>query len=789
MSGPIESRGPSAPESTPPGSDPGSFGLLSLRHDLPAGVVVFLVALPVCLGVALASNAPLSSGLLAGVVGGVVVGLASGSRTSVAGPTAGLTAVVASQITTLGSFRAFLAATVIAGALQVLLGLTRAGFIAAFFPSSVVKGLLAAIGIILVLETAPHVLGHDSEPLGEMAFFQADGANVVSGLVRALLDVQPGAALVGIVSVVILLFWERSELLKKLPLPAALCVVVLGVLSARVLAWVGGVWVIGPSHLVNVPSAEGAELALALFESPDWAVLKRPPVYVAGATLALVASLETLLNLQAIDRLDPRQRSSPPSRELLAQGLGNMLSGLVGGLPVTNGVVRSSVNINAGSVSHRSTVLHGLLLAGAVLFLPRVLNQIPLSCLAAILAVTGAKLVSPRLIQQMWSEGRPQFWPFLVTVVAIVLTNLLTGIVIGMCAALAFILRSNQERPVRRVLEKHTTGDVLRIELQNQVSFLNRAALERVLASVPSGGQVLIDARETDYIDPDVLDLLDDFLVVAAPARQVQVSLLGFRGRYPRVEDKILFVDHTSREVRDGLTPDRVLNQLRHGNARFVSGQRLTRDLMQQVGATALGQSPMAVVLSCIDSRTPVELIFDLGIGDVFSIRIAGNVARSKVLGSMEYAAVVAGAKLILVLGHSSCGAVGAAVDAFLTPPPPESPLSFANLGLLVGEVQKSIDPCSSLALAGEPRSEARRLYVDEVARRNVLRMMALIREQSTALDGWVREGKVAIVGGFYDIHTGQVRFFAAEGNIDRSALEASLPGEVAAHRSSTAAE
>lgn len=743
-----------------------------LSRDLPAGVVVFLVALPLCLGVALASNAPLSAGLLAGVVGGVVVGLSSGAQTSVAGPAASLTAVVASQIAVLGSFRAFLAATVVAGVLQIALGLARAGFIAAFFPSSVVKGLLAAIGVLLVLEALPHLLGHDSDPLGEMAFARPDRDNTFTGLVSALFDIQPGAALVGVSSLLLLVLWERSAGLRRAPLPAALCVVLLGVIGVQVLSRVGGVWVIEPSHLVNVPVADGAALARAVFEGPDWSVLSRPAVYVAGATLALVASLDSLLNLQAIDRLDPQQRRSPPSRQLLAQGLGNVVCGLIGGLPTTCGVVRSSVNINAGSTSHRSSVLHGILLGAALLFLARALNQIPLSCLAAILVFTGAKLVHPRIVRQMWSAGRSQFWPFLVTVLAIALTDLLSGILIGMCVALGFILRSNKQRPTRRVLEKHSLGDVLRVELSNQVSFLNRAALARVLSSVPSGGQVLLDARQTDYIDPDVLDLLDDFTQVAAPARGIQVSLLGFRKRYPRYEDKILFVDHTSRDVRDQLTPERVLDLLRHGNQRFVSGQRLTRDLMQQVGATASGQSPMAVVLSCIDSRAPVELIFDLGIGDIFSIRVAGNVARSKVLGSMEYAAVVAGAKLVLVLGHSSCGAVGAALEAFLTPPPPDSLLVSKNLGLLVREVQKAIHPHASLALAGAAGSEERRGYVDQVARRNVQRTIQLILDESAALNALVQSGKLGIVGGFYDLSSGQVHFFAGRGELGLAVLE-----------------
>jgi MFS superfamily sulfate permease-like transporter len=753
-------------------------GWSALRADVPAGIAVFLVALPICIGVALASNAPAWSGLIAGVIGGVVVGLVSGSQTSVAGPAAGLTAIVATQIAALGSFRAFLVATVIAGALQLVLGLLRTGFVAAFFPSSVIKGLLAAVGIILVLKQVPHVLGHDSDPVGEMAFAQPDRENTFSSLVSALFDIQPGAALIGIASVLLLALWNRSAMLRKSPLPAPLCVVALGLIAAQLLSLVGGIWAIDRSHLVSLPTADGSGAALALLEGPDWSVLRRPAVYVAGITLALVASFETLLNLQASDRLDPRQRRSPPSRELVAQGLGNMLSGLIGGLPVTSVVVRSSVNINAGNATQRSTVVHGLLLAGAVLLLPGLLNQIPLSCLAAILVVTGWKLASPQLLRQMWAERRPQLWPFLVTVAAIVLTDLLKGVLIGLAVALGFILRSNQARPVRRVMEKHLSGDVLRVELANQVSFLNRAAIERVLGSVPSGGQVLIDARETDYIDPDVLDLLNDFIRETAPARGIAVSMLGIRGRYPRVEDKVQFIDHTSRELRDALTPERVLELLRHGNRRFVNGQRLTRDLMQQVGATALGQSPMAVVLSCIDSRTPAELIFDLGIGDVFSIRIAGNVARSKVLGSMEYAAVVAGAKLVLVLGHSGCGPVNAAVEAFLAPPAPGSPASFDNFGLLVQEIKKAIHPRVTVALAGQPGSEERREYVDEVARRSVLRTISLIRDESPALDALVHEGKLAIVGGFLDLQTGQVRFFAAEGEIDRAAMELGLPPE-----------
>ena len=337
-----------------------------------------------------------------------------------------------------------------------------------------------------------------------------------------------------------------------------------------------------------------------------------------------MASLETLLNLEAVDKIDPRQRTSPPSRELLAQGIGNVVAGLVGGLPVTSVIVRSSVNINAGGRTKLAAIVHGVLLLVSVVLLPAWLNLIPLSCLAAILLVTGVKLASPALVKQMWDEGRYQFVPFAVTVVAIVLTDLLIGVLIGLAVSIGFILSSNVRRPIRRIVEKHLGGEVVRIELANQVSFLNRAALVRALDEVPRGGHVLLDAQSTDYIDPDVLDLIRDFKEQTAPARGVEVSLLGFRSKY-QLQDQTQYVDYSTRELQSALTPQQVLQILKDGHERFRTGRRLTRDLGRQVNATADGQHPLAVVLSCIDSRTPAELIFDLGVGDIFSVRIAGQ--------------------------------------------------------------------------------------------------------------------------------------------------------------------
>lgn len=741
-----------------------------LAKDLPAGLVVFLVALPLCLGIALASNAPLFSGIVSGIVGGIVVGVLSGSHTSVAGPAAGLTAIVAAQISTLGSFRAMLVAVVIAGLIQIGLGIARFGFIAAFFPSSVIKGLLAAIGLILILKQVPHVLGHDADPVGDLAFDQLDKENTFTELIAAAFDIHSGAALVGLLSIAVLVLWDKVKFLKTSLVPAPLVVVLVGVGLSQLIAGFGNGWIIQSEHLVNVPSIGEGGIG-SLLETPDWGQLFNPAVYVAAVTLAIVASLETLLNLEAVDRVDPQQRRSPPDRELWAQGVGNVVAGLVGGLPVTSVIVRSSVNVNAGNRTRLSTIFHGTLLAGCVMLVPSLLNRIPLASLGAILVMTGLKLASPKLVRQMWSEGRPQFLPFAVTVVAIVATDLLKGIAVGLFVALGFILHSNLRRPLRRVMEKHVTGEVLRIELSNQVSFLNRAALESALYAVPRGGHVLLDASNTDYIDPDILDLLEDFRNTTAPAHGVEVSTVGFKDRYAKLEDKIQFVDYSSRDVRDALTPEHVLQIFKDGNQRFLSGQRLTRDLVRQVSATSRGQAPMAVVLSCIDSRTPAELIFDMGIGDIFSVRIAGNVAREKVLGSIEYSCCVVGARLILVLGHTSCGAVRTAVELARKDQTAEEATGCKHIDVLINDIQHSIDPNIPMPLPDDPATPVRDSYVDDVARRNVQRTMAVIRHQSEPLNRLIHEGKLAVVGGLYDVRTGEVSFFALDGAISESVL------------------
>jgi carbonic anhydrase len=678
----------SEPHAASPVSPAPASAWSSLTKDLAGGLVVFLVALPLCLGIALASGAPMVAGLVSGVVGGLLVAWLSGSHTSVSGPAAGMVAVVLAQVAILGSFEAFLVAVILAGAIQILLGALRAGFIAAFFPSNVIKGLLAAIGVIVILKQIPHAVGHDADPEGDLGFLQADGRNTFSELASSLFDFEPGAMLVGLVSLAVLLAWDRGRLRKSL-IPAPLVVVVLGVLANVAMKAAGSSWAIGSSHLVQVPTVASLGEFFKVLPSPDLKAFGNPAIIMAAVTIAAVASLETLLNLEAVDKLDPRKRVSPPNRELMAQGVGNMVSGFLGGLPITSVIVRSSVNINAGAATRLSAFFHGVLLLLLVLLAPALLNQIPLASLAAVLIVTGLKLASPALFRQMWTEGRTQFVPFIVTTVAIVFTDLLTGVLIGLATSLAFILHSNYRRPLLRFMEHHVSGDVLRIEFSNQVSFLNRAVLEQALDSVPANGHVMLDARNTDYIDPDILDLIDDFRRQTAPARNLKVSLVGFKDRYV-MEDEIQYVDVSTREVQAQLTPESVRQFLKEGNQRFGTGRRLTRDLARQVDATAAAQYPMAVVLSCIDSRSPVELIFDMGVGDAFVIRIAGNVAKDKVLGSMEFACAVAGARLVLVMGHTSCGAVKAAVDLFETGNTASKATGCDHLDALVNEIQKA---------------------------------------------------------------------------------------------------
>ncbi len=739
----------------------------SRSRDLIASLPVFLVALPLCLGIAQASGAPPFAGLVAGIIGGIVVGLLSGSHISVSGPAAGLTAIVLAQIQSLGSFEAFLMATAIAGVIQVLLGAARAGGLANYFPSSVIKGLLAAIGIIIILKQIPHLIGYDIEPEGAEAFVEPDGQNTFTALASAFSNLLPGAALVGISSLMLAVVWDRTPFKKTVP--SALIAVLFGTVTSLALAKSGSSWAIVDSHLVNVPVAGKDGVPWGdLITLPDFSRAFEPAVLVAAVTLAVVASLETLLNLEATEKLDPQRRSAPPNRELVAQGVGNTLSGLVGGLPMTSVIVRSSVNANAGAQTRLSAVTHGLLLLGTVLLIPTLLNTIPKAALAAVLVATGWKLASPQTIRGVWRQGTTQFIPFVITVAAIVGTDLLKGVLIGLSVSLFLVLIGNMKHGYRVLKEAHVHGIVHRIELVGQATFLNRAALLNTLASFKRGEQVIIDARLVDYLDSDMVAIIREFTEETAPRKGIIVSMLGFKNRYD-LKDQVQYVDVSTREVQSSVTPLQVLQSLKEGNERFVSGQRLNRDLMRQVDQTAAGQHPLAVVLGCIDSRAPVELIFDAGIGDMFIARLAGNVASPKAVGSIEFACKVAGARLILVLGHTRCGAVKAACDFVAKGLDPVEATGLTNLPSITDPISEAVHMETTVKDRRDASNEA---FVDRVAAINVRNAMRWIHDNSPTISQMLVTGEVMLVGGMYDIKTGRVEFLdeAAAINLSPSA-------------------
>ena len=499
------------------------------KNDLPSGIVVFLVALPLCLGIALASGAPLFSGIIAGIVGGIVVAAASGSALSVSGPAAGLTVIVLNSITELGTYQSFLLAVVLAGAIQLTLGYLKAGIIGHYFPSSVIKGMLAAIGLILIFKQIPHALGYDKDTEGDFYFFQVDGENTFSEIINSINHLSLGAIIISTVSLLILILWERPALKKysffKI-IPAALVVVVLGVVLNYIFTLVNPELALMNGHLVKLPVANTATEFINQFTLPDFMAFSNPKVYVVAFTIAIVASLESLLSVEATDKLDPEKRNTPTNRELKAQGLGNMASGLIGGLPVTAVIVRSSANVSSGGKTKLSAIIHGILLLLSVIFFAQVLNKIPLACLAAVLLVVGYKLAKVSLFKSMFKLGWDQFLPFLITVVIILLTDLLKGIAVGMAVSIFFILRNNYRRPYFFVKSEHQDGDIITIELAEDVTFINKGSVTLTLSHLPENSKVIIDGRKSKSIDLDVLEIIHTFNETAH-LKNIQVDLVG----------------------------------------------------------------------------------------------------------------------------------------------------------------------------------------------------------------------------------------------------------------------
>ncbi|WP_288433614.1 SulP family inorganic anion transporter [uncultured Acinetobacter sp.] len=713
--------------------------------DALSGLVVFLVALPLCLGIALASGAPILSGILAGIVGGIVVGFLSGSHISVAGPAAGLTAVILVQLEQLGgNYAAFLLCIIFAGGLQILFGLFKLGFFANYIPNNVILGLLAAIGVILIATQIPYLLGLGNFSWRELWSDQGINPNI---------QLDAGAMAIGLLSVVVILVWDKTPL-KKLVLPSALIAVLVAAVLNYVLTYLQSPWAIQTENLIQLPNLLNATESAFIF--PDWSALTNPLIYTGAITLAVVASLETLLNLEAADKLDSHKRASPPNRELWAQGTGNIISGLIGGMPITSVIVRSSVNANTGARSKCSTIIHGILLLLAVLFFVPLMNMIPLSALAAILILTGFKLTHPSLFKKLYQQGWTQFIPFMITLVAILLTDLLVGILIGLASSIVFILYGNLHKGVRVYREKHLHGVITRIELPSQVTFLNRASLISALERVHKHEKLVIDATQSDSIDPDIYQVIQEYQNETAIKRQIDLKLIGFKQHYQELDDAVLDIDISTRDLQSKLKPSDVLKLLKEGNQRFVRNERLQRDIYRQIRVTAdEGQHPIAAVLGCMDSRAPTEMLFDVGIGDLFSLRIAGNVAGQKVLGSLEFACQAKGAKVIVVLGHTDCGAVTSACQLSLQKQSVADVKEMPHIQYVLGPLMHSVDNVYDIM---QPRSLTP-AFIDQVTAMNVHYNIQYIIKYSAVLREMLEHQQIDIVGAIYDVKTGKVNF------------------------------
>ncbi len=486
-----------------------------LKNDLPAGLVVFLVALPLCLGIALASGAPLFSGVITGIIGGLVVSWLSGSQLSVSGPAAGLTVIIMSAIQTLGSFQTLLFSVMLAGLIQIGLGLLKAGIIGAYFPVAVIKGMLAAIGLILILKQIPHAVGYDADYEGDESWSQSDTHTTLSEISYSLEALSPGAVVVSVVAILIMLLWETARF-KQNPLlsllPGPLVAVLWGIGFNLYARQYNPDWSIEQKHLVNLPPIPDLTGFIHQLSLPDFSQWNNPAAYTIALTLALVASLETLLSLEATDKLDPLRRLAPTNRELIAQGIGNLLCGLAGGLPMTAVIVRSSANVNAGGRTKVACFVHGILLLLSALFISEYLNQIPLSSLAAILLITGYKLAKPKLFLDMFHKGASQIIPFIVTVFSILFTDLLIGIAVGMAFGLYYVIRTNFHAAIS--LTRHGNNYLLR--MNKDVSFLNKPVLRQCIASIEPDSHVIIDGSRAIFIDQDIIETLQDFIYSAS---------------------------------------------------------------------------------------------------------------------------------------------------------------------------------------------------------------------------------------------------------------------------------
>lgn len=630
----------------------------TLKYDIPAGIAVFFVAVPLCLGIAHASGAPLIAGLITGVIGGLITGLISNSQLGVSGPAAGLTAIALAGIAKLGSYEAFLLATFIAGLLQIVFGLLRTGGIASYIPNTVIKGMLSAIGLILIIKQFPHMIGYDIEEMGVEEFVvtpqdmnelyhesKESESNTFTIFLHALRNLNRGVLIIGLVSLVFLVLWDKLLQSRFRTVPGALLVVLIGVTINYFLEHVFFSYPLDADHFVNIPKLDSVTAFIGATHFPDWSALGNFSVYTMAFTIAIVASIETLLSTEAIDKLDPQKRKTPANRELFAQGVGNALAGLFGGLPMTGVIVRGSVNVSAGARSKFSTLIHGLLIVLAVIFLSNIMNMIPLASLAAVLIYTGYKLLSPALLVEQFKKGWGQFIPFVVTVAAIVLTDLLVGVSIGIAISLIFIVREDYKGTVLKVVD---LGLRKRVILGENITFLHKPKLLKILEETPSDVVLEIDGSRNFFIDKDILEAIQDFKKTAEQ-RNIELIIGGIK----QLENHNL--EETMRKSYERLFVN---------NEKWVAS-KLNED-PEYFNRLSKGQTPQYLFIGCSDSRVPANEITGTDPGEMFVHRnIANMVVNTDInmLSVVQYSVEVLNVKHVIVCGHYGCGGVKAAMD------------------------------------------------------------------------------------------------------------------------------
>lgn len=630
----------------------------NLKRDLPASLAVFFVAIPLCLGIAHASGAPLIAGLITGATGGILVGAISKSPLSVSGPAAGLTAIVLAAIQQLGAFELFLVAVCISGIIQILLGIFKLGSVANYIPNNVIKGMLSAIGVLLIIKQLPHMIGYDVEEMGveEFNIVQQDlnpayhlpketETNSFTVFLHSIRHIETGIFIIGSVSIIVLFVWEKVVAKKLKTIPGSLVVVVIGILLNMVFNGFEHL-LLDPDHLVSVPSISSMNVFFENTTLPNWSALSDPLVYKVAFTLAIVASIETLLSLEAIDKLDPWARNSPPNRELIAQGTGNIAASLLGGIPLTAVIVRGSVNIAAGAKTKTSTIFHGIFILLSVVFFARFINLIPLASLASILVYTGYKLVDIHSFKFYFKKGLDQFIPFIVTVAAIVLIDLLYGVLIGLSCALVYIIRNNYNAPVLKV---SNFGKRVRISLGENVTFLHKYKLLKELEKIQDNTILELDGSRSLFMDKDVLDAIREF-TEKAKQRNIQVFLGGINMEENNPDLKKRMEDSYKRLLK--------------GNQKWI--EHKTKDDPDFFARQAEGQAPEYLFIGCSDSRVPANEITGTEPGEMFVHRNIANLVVNtdiNLMSVLQYSVEVLNVKHIIVCGHYGCGGVKAAME------------------------------------------------------------------------------------------------------------------------------